>query len=81
VANAVTVQLSAGGAVTIYNALGTVNVLADVEGYFTPRPRPSLREYHPIAPIRVCDTRAGQEPNTCNNLNDGSRTRSVRTPR
>ena len=72
VANAVTVQLSAGGSVTIYNALGTVNVLADVEGYFTPASATlPAGEYHPIAPIRVCDTRAGQEPNACNNLNDG----------
>ena len=32
IANLVTVTLGQGGAVDIYNALGTVNVLADVEG-------------------------------------------------
>ena len=34
--NLVTVTLGTGGAVSIFNALGTVNVLADVEGYFAP---------------------------------------------
>jgi hypothetical protein len=71
-ANAVTTQLSAGGAASIYNALGTVNVLADVEGYFTAAAANlPAGEYHPIAPIRVCDTRAGQPATTCNGNNDG----------
>ena len=36
--NLVTVTLGQGGAVVIYNAAGSVNVLADVEGYFEPEP-------------------------------------------
>jgi len=71
-ANSVTTQLSGTGAVTIYNAVGTVNVLADVEGYFTPASASlPAGEYHPIAPIRVCDTRAGQPATGCNGNNDG----------
>ncbi len=55
--NLVTVALGAG-AVNIYNALGTVNVVADVEGYFEPQPSSDVTgEFHPIAPIRMCDTR------------------------
>ena len=71
-ANSVTAQLSAGGAVNIYNGLGTVNVLADVEGYFTAASASlPAGEYHPIAPIRVCDTRVGTPSNACNGLADG----------
>jgi hypothetical protein len=71
-ANLVTSELGSGGAVTIFNSLGTVNVLADVEGYFQPQllSDPS-GEYHPIPPLRVCDTRAGQPATTCNGLNNG----------
>lgn len=54
--------------VEITNALGTVNVVADVEGYFAPQTASSPQgEFHPIAPTRVCDTRAGQPTNPCNN--------------
>jgi IPT/TIG domain len=57
-ANLVTVTLGTGGAVNIFNALGTVNVLADVEGYFAPPPSATTAgEFHPIPPVRVCDTR------------------------
>jgi hypothetical protein len=71
-ANLVTSELGSGGAVTIFNSLGTVNVLADAEGYVLPEPssHPS-GEYHPIPPLRVCDTRAGQPATTCNGLNNG----------
>jgi hypothetical protein len=71
-ANSVTTQIGTGGAVNIYNGLGTVDVVADVEGYFIPASASlPAGEYHPIAPIRVCDTRAGQPATTCNGLNDG----------
>ena len=65
-ANLVTVTLGQSGAsdsqreVSIYNALGTVNVVADVEGYFEPPASSTAAgEFHPIAPVRVCDTRGG----------------------
>ncbi len=62
VANLVTVDLD-GGFLDIYNALGTVNVLADVEGYFLPEPASDFQGlFHPITPVRVCDTRT---PSSC----------------
>jgi IPT/TIG domain len=62
IANLVTVTLGNNGGpqewVDIYNALGSVNVLVDVEGYFTPDVATDPQGlFHPIAPIRVCDTR------------------------
>ena len=48
IANLVTVTLGQGGAVDIYNALGTVNVLADVEGWFVPDASTTVSgEFHP----------------------------------
>ena len=73
IANLVTVALGQSGAsdtqreVSIYNALGTVNVVVDVEGYFAPQSASNpAGEYHAIAPLRVCDTRAKQPANGCN---------------
>jgi hypothetical protein len=58
IANLVTVTLGAGGKINIYNALGSVNVLVDVEGYFTPQPVTDvIGLFHPASPVRVCDTR------------------------
>jgi hypothetical protein len=57
--NLVTVTLGESGAITIYNADGDVNVLADVEGYFAPASSSVVAgEFHAIAPVRVCDTRS-----------------------
>jgi hypothetical protein len=55
--NLAIVQLSAGGAISVYNAVGSVDVILDVQGYFT-TPSGSAGEFHSIAPVRVCDTRA-----------------------
>jgi IPT/TIG domain len=56
--NLVTVALGTGGAVNVFNSLGIVNVVVDVEGYFAPPASPTATgEFHPIAPTRVCDTR------------------------
>ena len=66
IANLVTVTLGQGGAIAIYNAKGTVNVLADVEGYFQPEPPSDVAgEFHPIAPVRVCDTRHSSTTPAC----------------
>jgi len=76
IANLVTVTLGQGGAIDIYNAAGTVNVLADVEGYFEPSPASTVTgEFHPIAPVRVCDTRSTSPTPACKahgNLGPGS---------
>jgi hypothetical protein len=64
--NLVTATMGAGGAVNIYNALGTVNVVADVEGYFEPAaPTDMTGEFHAIAPVRVCDTRSNPPSPGC----------------
>lgn len=58
ISNLVTVTVGTGGAVDIYNALGSTNVIVDVEGYFTVHPSsdfPGL--FHPMTPVRLCDTR------------------------
>ena len=65
IANLVTVTLGANagqGWINIFNGLGSVNVLVDVEGYFTPQAA-SVHQglFHPISPVRVCDTRASCE--------------------
>ncbi len=58
IANLVTVTLSSDGKIDIYNALGSVNVLVDVEGFFTPQPVTDVQGlFHPFSPVRVCDTR------------------------
>jgi hypothetical protein len=69
IANLVTVTLTPYNGdewIDIYNALGTVNVLVDVEGYFTPdAPSDVQGLFHPITPVRVCDTRADSPTPFC----------------
>ena len=61
VANLATVQLSAGGAVTLFNGSGgSVQLLADVAGYYLGGGTPSVPgTYVPLTPARVLDTRPG----------------------
>lgn len=54
VANLVVVPLGAGGTVTLYNHRGTVDLLADVAGYYSPT---SASGFKAIAPCRIFDTR------------------------
>jgi hypothetical protein len=57
--NLVIVQLSASGQITLYNAAGSTDVIVDVQGYFTtPTPSSTAGEFHPIPPLRICDSRA-----------------------
>jgi polyvinyl alcohol dehydrogenase (cytochrome) len=71
-ANLVTVTLGQNGPsdanreVNVYNPLGTVDVVADVEGYFEPDTASDpTGEFHPIAPVRVCDTRTTVKATPC----------------
>ncbi len=73
IANLVTVALGQSSTsdsqreVNIYNALGTLDVVVDVEGYFVPQASSNpAGEFHAIAPLRVCDTRTLQPANGCN---------------
>ena len=62
IANLVTVTLGEHtnqGWIDIYNALGSVNVVVDVEGYFSVQPSSDVQGlFHPTNPVRVCDTRS-----------------------
>jgi hypothetical protein len=70
IANLVTVTLgthSGQGWIDIFNSLGSVNVLVDVEGYFAAPSPPSspVGLFHPIAPVRACDTRTPSPTPNC----------------
>jgi subtilase family serine protease len=56
--NLVIVPVGNDGKVNIYNHVGTTDVLADVEGYYTSS-QTGLK-FHPSAPHRVLDTRIGE---------------------
>jgi len=65
IANLVTVALGASsgspGYVSIYNAVGTIDVVADVEGYYFTGGSGSAGEFHALSPpVRVCDSRGNQ---------------------
>jgi len=62
VANRVLASLPTSGTISIYNALGSADVIVDVSGYFTngTSALPSNATiYNPVAPLRITDTRAG----------------------
>ena len=59
-ANLVVVQLSSTGQITVFNAAGSADVILDVQGYFAPATGSAHQagEFHSMAPLRMCDTRA-----------------------
>ena len=66
IANLVEVGVSTAGKLDVFNALGTINVALDIEGYVKAT-SPGL--YNPVSPARICDTRAsgnGVPLNQCN---------------
>ena len=54
-ANLATVPLGSQGGLTVYNYTGSVNVVVDVEGYYTTTPQTSGL-YNPVNPLRVLGT-------------------------
>jgi hypothetical protein len=56
--NLAIVRLGVSGQITLFNAVGSVDVIVDVEGYFA-APAGSAGGYHPIPPLRICDSRGG----------------------
>ncbi|HET7487539.1 MAG TPA: SBBP repeat-containing protein [Acidimicrobiales bacterium] len=82
VPNLVTVKLSAAaGQLKITNAFGSVEVIADVAGYYSPATSVAASRYNPVAPARILDTRppplnAGScpTPSTCTTLNPSNET-------
>ncbi|MGW0424411.1 PKD domain-containing protein [Streptomyces sp. NPDC003015] len=60
--NLVTVRVGAGGYVDLYNAHGDVDLIADVQGYFTTKSitdNDQMGNFAAIPPTRVLDTRYG----------------------
>ncbi|GAC1326255.1 MAG: hypothetical protein NVSMB13_10840 [Mycobacteriales bacterium] len=55
--NLVVSKVADDGTVTIYNHAGYVDVVVDVEGYYSADP--AATTYHPLNPARVLDTRDG----------------------
>ncbi len=62
VPNLVTVPLSSTGAIDLYNAAGSVNVIVDVDGYYGPG---SGRGFSSLTPSRICDTRSNGNTTPC----------------
>lgn len=56
VPNLVIAKVGAGGMVSMYNAFGTVDLIADVVGCFSAS---ALGQHHALSPARVLDTRNG----------------------
>ncbi len=56
-ANLATVPLGSQGGLTVYNYVGSVNVVVDVEGYYTTTPQTSGL-FNPVNPLRVLGTLA-----------------------
>ena len=60
IANRVMVKVGSNGKVDIFNAVGSVHVIADLNGSFTDASLPtSGSRFQGIAPIRIVDSRAG----------------------
>jgi hypothetical protein len=59
VGNRVMVPVSASGKVSIFNANGSVNVVADVGGWFTDSTGTTGLIFQPATPARILDTRTG----------------------
>jgi len=62
VPNRVIVPLGTGGSITFYNAFGSVDVIADISGWFTDASNPSASgsRFAPVLPARILDTRSTQ---------------------
>ncbi|HUY25509.1 MAG TPA: hypothetical protein VMV09_09440, partial [Candidatus Saccharimonadales bacterium] len=60
VANRVVVPVNSSGQITVFNAVGTVNVVIDSSGYFTAGTSAlaSASLFYPLSPTRLLDTRA-----------------------
>ena len=58
-ANLAIVELSSGGAISLFNAVGSADVIVDVEGYFAAPTGASAGGFHSIPPLRICDSRGG----------------------
>jgi hypothetical protein len=56
ISNLVTVPVGVNGKIDLYNSAGTVNLVADLQGYYSGS---GQSKYTPAGPVRVLDTRNG----------------------
>jgi IPT/TIG domain len=56
--NLAIVRLGVGVQISLFNAVGSVDVIVDIEGYFA-APAGSAGGFHAIPPLRICDSRGG----------------------
>ncbi len=56
--NAVTVELGASGAISVFNPGGNVDVIIDVAGYYQ---NGTGKLFHPVTPARVLDSRSASQ--------------------
>jgi hypothetical protein len=72
-ANLVTMTLGYSGNVSVFNAIGSADVIIDLEGYFAPATGGSTAGlFNPVAPVRICDTRSTSSSNQCNSGGNGT---------
>ena len=57
VPNLVIVGIGSSGKVKLFNAIGTVDLVADIVGYYSPDN--TAKQFYPITPVRALDTRDG----------------------
>jgi uncharacterized protein YkwD len=62
VPNLVTAKLGSGGRLSIFNAAGSVDVIADVAGWYDNGTLATGARFHPVTPSRILDTRLGGGP-------------------
>lgn len=58
-AELVVVPVGSDGKVNLYNATGSVHVIADLAGWFGAAPVVQGAEFRPLRPLRILDTRFG----------------------
>jgi len=57
VPNLVIVGIGSAGKVNLFNANGTIDLVADIVGYYSPDN--TAKQFYPITPVRALDTRVG----------------------
>ncbi len=57
VPNLVIVGIGSAGKVNLFNANGTVDLIADIVGYYSPDN--TAKQFYPVTPVRALDTRYG----------------------
>jgi hypothetical protein len=62
VPNLVTVKVGAGGQVSLYNAVGNTDLIADVAGYYGDGTGAAGSTFFPLSPARLLDTRSTGGP-------------------